>query len=555
MIEFKPIEWKNFGPCGLDGCQEQVVANGYCLEHNRDEWRQKRWEQGCKYKFDYEAIFKGIAAKEIPQIGTFRQLILNDLWFVTFFVLGIEGANHPFVVKYCREVEKGPKDYTVDIVAREHFKTTIITKAETIQEILRNPEERIAIFSHTRPNAKSFLRSIKHVFESSTALKNCFPEVLFANPTTESPKWSEDDGLIMKRKGYYNEATLEAWGLIEGMPTGKHFTKRKYDDVETEDLVANPETLRRLKKAFALSQNLGTQEGTHRVVGTPYHHEGVVQHIREMKDSKGNDKYTHRVCPATDDGSLSGKPVLFSEKRWQDLKDSLDEYTLNCQHLCNPTPIKGANKLNSDFLKLVHPETIPSQIFKFMLIDPAGDSTTVRDGDAWAIHLVGVDPHMDDIGASNVYLLDSEIRPMSDSEAIETIVRMYLKAGVIMQLGVEKVGLSTTEIHVANALAVKGRHISVDNGSLVILRPAGRKKEMRIQQALGWPLNNGKIHVSLSVPSIYRERFKTEMDKFPYWKQDGIDAFSYLYDLIGDYTFPPKGAFTRKIEYSNVGIV
>jgi len=33
------------------------------------------------------------------------------------------------------------------------------------------------------------------------------------NPQKESPKWSEDDGLIVKRKGNPRESTREAWGL------------------------------------------------------------------------------------------------------------------------------------------------------------------------------------------------------------------------------------------------------------------------------------------------------------------------------------------------------
>ena len=42
---------------------------------------------------------------------------------------------------------------------------------------------------------------------------------------------------------------------------------------------------------------------------------------------------------------------------------------------------------------------------------------------------------------------------------------------------------------------------------------------------------------STNVPSGYRERLKSEMDKFPYWHDDGIDASSYLYDIMKDYNF------------------
>jgi hypothetical protein len=36
--------------------------------------------------------------------------------------------------------------------------------------------------------------------------------VLWADPVKESPKWSEDEGIVVKRKGNPKEATVEAWG-------------------------------------------------------------------------------------------------------------------------------------------------------------------------------------------------------------------------------------------------------------------------------------------------------------------------------------------------------
>ena len=110
----------------------------------------------------------------------------------------------------------------------------------------------------------------------------------------------------------------------------------------------------------------------------------------------------------------------------------------------------------------------------------------------------------------------------------------------VLKLGIEKVGMSTAEIHVANALRAKGRSFTVENKGLVILRPAGRQKAQRIEASLAWPLNNGKIHISMAIPEAYRTRLKLEMDKFPYWHDDGLDAVAYLYDVAKEYKFGPK---------------
>jgi hypothetical protein len=59
-------------------------------------------------------------------------------------------------------------------------------------------------------------------------------------------------------------------------------------------------------------------------------------------------------------------------------------------------------------------------------------------------------------------------------------------------------------------------------------------KQARIVENLSWPLVNGKLWISTAIPSAYRERLKLEMSKFPYWHDDGLDALSYIYDMLKD---------------------
>ena len=139
-------------------------------------------------------------------------------------------AEDQWVLDRCREVQANPNGY-LDLWARGHYKSTIGTFALTIQRILNEPEQVRCIFSFVRPIAKAFLRQIKVEFETNEELKTLFPEVLWANPAKEAPKWSEDDGLVIKRKGNPKEATLEAWGLVDGATTSKHFDDLIYDDV------------------------------------------------------------------------------------------------------------------------------------------------------------------------------------------------------------------------------------------------------------------------------------------------------------------------------------
>lgn len=234
----------------------------------------------------------------------------------------------------------------LDLWARDHYKSTVITFAKTIQDILASHgddplpdyegrECTVLILSFKRPIAKSFLRQIKVELELNEQLKEWFPDVLWKNPSAEAPKWSEDDGLIVKRKGNPKEATVEASGLVDGMPTGKHFTHLVYDDVVTLASVTTSDQIKKTTTALTMSYNLGTKGGRRRMIGTRYDGGDTYRTVIERGSFKP------RLHPATDNGTKEGKPVFLSEQAWADKKRDTDGYTLSCQQLQNPQVADG----------------------------------------------------------------------------------------------------------------------------------------------------------------------------------------------------------------------
>ena len=126
-------------------------------------------------------------------IPVMRELALKDLYFLLINPLNqfhmIQGPEYKkdFLFDRCREVQAEP-DGCLDLWAREHYKSTIITYGLTIQDILNNPELTIAIFSFNKTIARGFLNQIKREFEANEKLKGLFPHILWQNPETQSPK-------------------------------------------------------------------------------------------------------------------------------------------------------------------------------------------------------------------------------------------------------------------------------------------------------------------------------------------------------------------------------
>lgn len=243
---------------------------------------------------------------------------------------------HPWIFERCREVQAEPNG-CLDLWAREHYKSTVLNFGLTILEILNDPEITIGIFSHTRPIAKGFLRQIKREFESNEQLKLLFPDILYED-TRQSPKWGEDDGIVVRRKGNPKESTVEAWGLVDGMPTGKHFKRRIYDDVVVPASVTTPDMIAKTTEAWELSDNLGSEGGHWRIIGTRYHFNDTYGEMMRRKVAKP------RIYPCTHDGS--------------------ENFTAENCVLMEPETLAQKRRLQG-------PVTFATQ----MLLDPRGDST------------------------------------------------------------------------------------------------------------------------------------------------------------------------------------
>lgn len=342
---------------------------------------------------------------------TMRKLCLEDLFFLLTVAFNRRDVNKDWLYARCREVEQDPNSM-LDLWAREHYKSTIITYALTIQDVLKNPEITVGIFSHTRPMAKGFLRQIKREFEENDFLKNLFPEILYEEPKRQSPSWSEDNGIIVKRKTNPNASTVEAWGLVDGQPTSKHFSLLIYDDVVTKDNVTTPEMIFKVTEAWALSLNLGARGGNIRYIGTRYHQNDTYSEI--MKRGAA----TPRLYPATDDGTENGNPVFLSRKELIEKRNTFGPYVFGAQMLQNPFS-DSAMGFNKEWLKHYDQLRNTHGWNFYLLVDPASKKKSSSD---YTVQVVlGLAPDR------NFYLVDGVRDRMNLSERTKSLFKLHRK--------------------------------------------------------------------------------------------------------------------------------
>jgi predicted phage terminase large subunit-like protein len=313
---------------------------------------------------------------------TFRELCTSDLYWLLRYGLKRADVERQWLLDRCREVQADPNG-RLDLWAREHYKSTIITFGLTIFDLLRDPNVTVGIFSHTRPIAKAFLRQIKQEFEQNEALKKLFPDVLWDQPAKEAPKWSEDEGIILKRTSNPKESSVEAWGLVDGQPTSKHFSLLVYDDVVTRESVTTPEMIKKTTEALELSFNLGAEGGHRRFIGTRYHFNDTYRTVMDRGTAK------LRKHPATSDGTMEGDPVLLTRERLLEKRRDLGPYTFSSQMLQDPTADKTQG-FKREWLR--HFRTTPQDVLegctRYLLIDAANEKR--KDNDYTAMWIVGL---------------------------------------------------------------------------------------------------------------------------------------------------------------------
>lgn len=373
------------------------------------------YEAECMKVREYHAKVNATWA-EMKAAGRERQwlrsMCRNDLYFLLYYVVGrtdmayvedrATGARRerPWLFRRCAEVQAEPDGY-LDVWARDHYKTTIITYGKTIQDILCDPELTVCIYAYNMGLARKVLRQIRTTFESCEALKDLFPDILYRDGhetgwTDDRGVWHRrvwtDDAITVKRRTNPKEATIECSGLVEGQRTGGHYRLLIYDDTVTLDSVRTPEQIRKTTEAAFMAINTGSSSDLRmRFIGTRYSLHDTYSDILE----RGMIRARVHPCYLFDSkGALTTEPALYTKDEIEVKKVNTANGVFETQMLCDPKANITLG-FDPDWLRFVDEVDMTQPMNIGILCDPAGSVKTRSDYTVmWAVARTAEDDYI-----------------------------------------------------------------------------------------------------------------------------------------------------------------
>lgn len=334
----------------------------------------------------------------------------TDLYFMLTRVCRRHDARFlesTWVFDRCLEVEADP-DNRLDLWFRGGYKSSIITQTLTLQDIAKDREITVGIFSHTRPNAMTFLEQIMREMEDNPILHEVWPDVFWSNPKRQAKQWSRSSGLIVQRSGNPKEATLEAWGVVEGQPTGRHFDLMIYDDLVSREQVGSELMIQKTTGAMELSLNLGSKHVRRRFIGTRYHFADTYH------DMIKRGMITERVYAARD---AEGNPRYYDEEELKQKQREQGLATFSAQMMQNPT-MDSIMGFQEDWLRYYEENEVSFHGMNvYIVCDPAHSKK--KTSDYTSIFVIGLSPD------KKYYVLNMIRDRLTPTEIAKTIIRLH----------------------------------------------------------------------------------------------------------------------------------
>jgi phage terminase large subunit-like protein len=500
-----------------------------------DPWLKELGIHRDIYLYNFSEISRELLsltkkAQETRKLDIIRSIAPDDLFFLLYFVLDIREVNQPFVVARIYEVQER-WHRCLDLWARGHYKSTIKTFALPIWWLIKNPDERISIFSNTRALAIGHMRRIKTTLETNELLLHAFPERFYERPMVQAEKWSEEVGLFCRRKKVYTEASIEANGLVDYLPTGRHYTKLIYDDVIDARNVGTQAQIEKASRFFKLSLNLVSDKHEEGISGTRYSLKDIYSEIMKKK------KWETRLYAAEVDdkghGKRGGTPVMMSRDDLDDKFDTMGEWIYNAQMLQNPVA-ESEQRFNPSWLKFWTNKTRKPPLYYYILVDPA--TKKKKESDYTVMAVIGTD------ALRNYWLIDMVRDKLDLLERWKALKKLVTDYGCT-EVGYEQYGMQADIEFMHRMMEEEGVHFHIIDLGGQVAKDDRIKKLVPDFQRGRWVIPDCLMYTTVEKETIdvilaFLDEYKTWVPGRSVGHDDMLDDLARIYESKLNVIFP-----------------
>lgn len=324
-------------------------------------------------KNKYKRFLEESGSEEDAMLLWMRWKCQTDLYYLGSEVLGLEKAIDkrgrrrldPKVHKKMAEELMREED-TLQLYPRNHMKSTWV-KFWIIQQILRNINVRIGLWSKTTTLVSKELTAIKRYFELPI-LRELFPEIV--KPRSQ---WEKDTAEVftMCRDESFGtppqEGQIEVWGVGSSV-AGHHYDYHVYDDVIDQDSVTTATQIEKVEAWWEYMQSVKDISAIEKIIGTRYHMHDVYGRILA-------EGYFEKENIIIEKALIGNKPfyAFYTYKDLMKLKKRMGSQKFANQMMNDIVPTEG--RIFVPPYPLYRPEDFPEEVKYYISLDPAA---TVR---------------------------------------------------------------------------------------------------------------------------------------------------------------------------------
>lgn len=343
---------------------------------------------------DYVKQAVELGADEVTARKKITRSISDEYFF--FFciaVLGLDYIDHDFGYRLCMSIQYD-KWHKLWVIAREHYKSTLITCASTLWELCKDPNRTYCIYSYTVDMAKEkFLGMIKKWIETNDLLRYLYDDVFWSDPSKgyeilpngKRITWSwTNKALEFKRTINSKEKTIEVGGIHGSSKTGGHFSHQIFDDCETFDNVTTPYSIETLYNEILMATNTGqTANMNICFVGTFYAKEDA--YTRMIKEHVIDEAVVQSCYDE------NGESIHYSQKDLEVKRRKMGSLTIwSTQMLCDPS-LSNQSSFVNEWVQFWRPWNAENfnNLNIYTIVDPSSGRTSKKH-DYTAVVTVGI---------------------------------------------------------------------------------------------------------------------------------------------------------------------